>query len=306
MYTAEAKESSPDEDPFSKYRFVPDFGESYSGKKHPAIYLFDWKGGVEPNIAQVAFTESQNLSLDLLLGHAVFAAENRIFAIGYEYSKDGRLLGVIYCPNRAAALWDIALPNADIARSEESDLRCASSKLTSVDVSCRSPRVLPAHGNTPPLLVWVSNPAGGPHATCSSLHAKNLLSGEIRTLVGAVWDPKPAEFPGLYMNTLPAAPFISVASKPFIAFSSSWRSRSTVLLVSLEDGEVTDLTPDEDDIHYSWTMLCTNGSEQIICTRSALTRPPELLLGRIDEHAHVYWRVLALPHISDDCEYLDK
>lgn len=298
IYTAEAKEEPDGTDPFLKYRFVPDFGESYSGKKRPAVYLFSWQDQGKPSVAKISLIS--HVVPEVLVGHAVFVAEDRIIAVGYKYSKDGRLLGVIYCPNRAAALLDITLPDA--ALPDSTILQCTTSQLTPHDVSCRSPRVLQSIDNHPALLVWLSNPAGGPHATCSSLHTRDISTGETRTLVQSVWDPKTTEFPGLYLNTLPAAPFLVIASQSYIVLSSTWQSRSTVLIISLEDGELKDLTPDEDGTLYSWTVLCTDGKAQLVCTRSAPTRPPELLLGRISDDNRVQWRTLAAPNLGDQCE----
>lgn len=302
VYTAEAMEGQSDADPFAKFRFVPDFGESYSGKKHPSVFLFDWGVQEKPTTARVAIEEPDAQTPKLLLGHPVFASENRIFAVGYEYYPDGRLLGVIYCPNRAAVLLDIALPDS-LGDGKEKELRCSSSRLTSADVSCRSPRILRDTDGSASHVVWVSNPAGGPHATCSSLHARNIETGETRTLVASVWDPKPKEFPGLFLNTLPVSPFVRITSRPWIVLSSTWRSRSTILLVSLDDGTVKDLTlDDEHGIYYSWSLLCTDGGNQLVATRSSPTHPPELLLGHVDDGAHVHWRVLSSPDISVDCE----
>lgn len=300
VYTAEAKpDDSSEMDPFAKYRFVPDFGESYSGKKSPSIFLFDWKQADKP--AAVKVTLEQPHSFPALLGHAVFCDEVTIFAVNYEYSSAGRLLGVIYCPNRPAGIWEIRLPQ-DV-EEDDKDLRCSSSKLTSSDMACRSPRVFAGIDGRPALLIWVTNAIGGPHATCSSIHVKDLSSGKTNVLVGKVWDPKPSEFPGLYLNTLPASPFLTPSSgTPYILLSSFWRSRTTVLLISLQDGTVKDLTPD-DDLHYSWTMLGTDGKDQLICTRSAPNRPPELLLGRVDDNNDVEWQVIARPHLGDERKF---
>ncbi len=313
VYTAEAKsEDLPKEDHFAKYRFIPQFGESYPGKKQPTLFIFDW-GSQEntqgPFVSSLSYVgASPNPTL---MAHAVFASEDKVFATSYEYTKDGRILGVIYCPNRLTAIWDLSLPSltGQITKSDGS-VQCQSIRLTPNERSCRSPRVLMREGQSD-LLVWLSNAVGGPHASCSSLHLKDLADGIDRTLVESVWDPQPADFPGLYITTLPTYPFVQLTngsskSTPYVVASSIWRSRSTVLLICLDDGKVKDLTPDSDQIHYSWTVLATNGKDQVICTRSALNKPPELVLGHIGSDSTAVWRIIAEPELDNDCECISE
>lgn len=115
-----------------------------------------------------------------------------------------------------------------------------------------------------------------------------------------VWAPRESDgFPGLYLDTnLPASPFIHRGNEICLLFSSTWGSRSTVVLVSTTDGTVTDLTPESDGKLYSWSVLATNGNDRFVCSRSAPTIPHEVLLGRIDTLAAVSFRVILSPSIS--------
>ena len=108
VYVAEGKVPEDDTDPLSKFRFVPDLGETYGGKKRPTVFLYDWSRDVGGAVVPLAFAEPD--APNVLLAHPVFASENTIIALGYEYSEDGRLLGVIYCPNRTAGVWQLSLP----------------------------------------------------------------------------------------------------------------------------------------------------------------------------------------------------
>ncbi|KAI0682049.1 Alpha/Beta hydrolase protein [Cytidiella melzeri] len=298
FYTDESKPEEPESDPFAKYRFVPEFGESYGGKKRPSIFVFTCTSFESSRVAKITLTDSTSPPL---LGHPVFGGEDTVFAAGYEYSEDHRLLGVIYCPNRQAGIWEITLPD-NVQQGDSDVLKCDSSKLTSVDMACRSPRVFLDENGHPSQLVWISNAVGGPHATCSTLYARQLSSGETKSLVGSVRDPAPSEFPGLYLNTLPASPFVRApgSSTSCIALSSIWRSRSVVLLILLADGNIVNLTPMENDAPYSWTVLCTDGKDSLLCTCSAPNRPPQLVLGNIGENSAVQWKVVVKPDISDD------
>ncbi|KAI0341185.1 alpha/beta-hydrolase [Trametopsis cervina] len=300
VYTAEAKTLDARSDPLAKYRFTPDFGESYGGKKHPAVFLFEWKKADNPKISQVALADPH---APTLLGHAVFGDEDKLLAIAYEYTVDGRLLGVIYCPNREASIWEITLPSG-VREKGGNILKCDASKLTSSDMACRSPRVLLGTNGRPSYLVWVSNDVGGPHATCSTLHARNLTISETRVLIKTVWDPAPFEFPGLYLNTLPTHPFLNTPdpqAPPYIVLSSTWRSRSTILLVSVQAGTFVELTPPEKNALHSWTLISTNGINRLLCSRSAPNQPPELLLGSLNnDHKTVKWVIVSQPKIPDD------
>ena len=297
MYTAESKPVESDKDPLAKYRFVPDFGETYGGKKLPSVFLFDWKNHEKPTLSKVALADP---SAPVLLGHPVFGDEDQVFAVAYEYTEDHRLLGVIYCPNRQASVWQIALPTS-VEPQDRDVLKCNATRVTSNDSAVRSPRVHYGTDGRALHLVWLSNAVGGPHATCSTLFKRNLSSGETTVLVKAVWDPEPSQFPGLYLNTLPASSFINDASSSSVVLSSVWRSRSVILSIDLSDGTVTNLTPDNEDVPYSWTVLSTDGNSQILATRNAPNRPPELLLGSVLSKS-VSWNQIEKPNLPDDGE----
>lgn len=295
VYVAEQKEDDSDNenDPLAKYRFVPDLGETYGGRKKPVIFLYDWSLEAGKAVIPLARTDE---SQDVLLGHPVFAGEDKIVALGYESSADGRILGIIYCPNRPAGVWVLALPS-ELSVSGKEPLKCTSSKLTGPGLASRSPRVFQQDGRT--RVVFASNPAGGPHHTCSRLQILDLETSKLTTLLDTVDDPEPGAFPGLYTASLPTYPFLQPSGfERFLIVSSVWRSRTTVLLVSISSGKVVDLTPDTAE-HWSWTVLVADGGSQVVCVRSALNRPPELVLGTVDPNSGVSWRVLAKPALSD-------
>jgi hypothetical protein len=219
------------------------------------------------------------------LAQAVFVSDNQIIATGYEYAADGRLLGVKYCYNRPVALWELIIPHGiDTTTSAESVIACSAIKFTPSHLSSRSPRV-DQHGS---IVVWVSNKTGGPHASCVSLHSLNTHSKETRTLVDTVWEPGPGQFPGLYTDYgLPSSPFLQLSS---------------VLLISCLDRSVRDLTPDEDGQLYSWTVLGTDMQDQVVCVRSSLTTPHEVVLGRFNDSGSVKWQVIDRPMLTPEGE----
>src|SRR5204863_10164390 len=98
-----------------------------------------------------------------------------------------RLLGIKYCFNHPCGIWKLQLQadNLELVDKDTSGLvlSCAAKRLTSHTRSCRSPRVL---RNT---LFWLSNPVGGAHSSCTSLHSHDLESGEDKLLVDSIWEP---------------------------------------------------------------------------------------------------------------------
>ena len=299
VYTAEAKAPEfADDESLLKYRFTPPLGESYGEKKRPTIFLFDWGTSENGSTSVVQLGLEQDPSAPVAFGNPVFASENKLLAVGFEHEKNGRLLGIIYCPSRRAGIWELSLPSIE---ASDNILHCTITKVTPANRSCRSPRVF--HRSTgASLVVYVSNAPGGPHASCVTLNVRDLDSGNERVLVDPVWDPKHSKFPGLYTTTLPAYPFLEVSGMPYIVLTSTWRSRSTAILVSLHDGSWTDLSPNDDGLFYTWTVLGTDGNDQIICTRSAPARPSELVLGKLAANEQVQWRVVAQPDLGEDRE----
>ncbi|KAJ6554236.1 Alpha/Beta hydrolase protein [Mycena capillaripes] len=303
MYVAEANEPP---EAFNKFKFTPHIGEGLVGKKRPTIFIFRWDASSVPCTTSLASaTPIVPQGHPVLFGQPVFSPVDKytVYATGYEYIRDGRLLGFRWCYNRPSGIWKIKLPST----AEETDdgsslsLQCVSIKLTPSNLSCRSPRIYHDAGRGAAKLFWLSCASGGPHAGTFSLHVSDLASEPMtsRILVDTVWDPSESDgFPGLYLDAnLPVSPFLILGEEVFMVFSSTWGSRTTVLLVSTDDGNVRNLTPDCDGKLYSWTMLATDGIGRFICSRSAPTIPHEVLLGRANAVGEVSWRVIYFPYI---------
>jgi hypothetical protein len=239
---------------------------------------------------------SPTAPVPVFLAQAIFASESTVIAVGYEHSADGRLLGIKYCFNRPWGIWELQLPE-DKSALPGSDkpgmvLSCPSKRLTSPERSCRSPRLF---RNT---LFWLSNPVGGAHASCTSLHSLDLTSREEKLLVDSIWEPTgPDAFPGLYPDVLlPAQPFLTLPSGIFVVTQSIWRSRTTVLLISTQTGAVRDLTPHlNNDQIWSWGVLCTDGECRILCTRSELRIPQQIVLGHVLDERVLGWNIINEP-----------
>ncbi|KAJ6541002.1 Alpha/Beta hydrolase protein [Mycena vulgaris] len=275
MYVAEAK--APVE-AAEKFKFTPHIGEGLVGKKRPTIFVFRWDASPVPSTSLATVSPVLDQDHPILFGQPVFSPvdSHTIYATGYEYTR-----GVIIAQS---GIWEIKLPSGDDARPK---------KLTPAHLSCRSARVHYDSSNHTARLFWLSCASGGPHAGTFSLHVCDPAAPQLtsRVLVDTVWEPStPDGFPGLYIDAnIPLAPFLSLGDQTFLVFSSTWGSRTTVLLVAASDGTVKDLTPDSDGKLYSWSVLATDGRGRVVCARSAPTIPHEIVLGRIDALGNVSW-----------------
>ncbi|KAF7374165.1 Peptidase-S9 domain-containing protein [Mycena sanguinolenta] len=303
MYVAEGNEPTQ---PSEKFKFVPHLGEGLAGRKRPTIFIFRWDPSANPCQMSLA-SVSPILPPDypVLFGQPVFSPldKNTIYATGYEYTPDGRLLGVRWCTNRPSGIWEVKLPPTTEGMEDASptSLRCVSTKLTPSNLSCRSPRIYFDPSNSVAKLFWLSAASGGPHWATFSLQVRDLTvpDSNSQVLVDTVWEPRESDsFPGLYLDSnLPLSTFVKLGEQVFCVFSSIWGSRNTVLLVSVADGSVRDLTPDSDGKLYSWSMLATDGINRLVCSRSSPTNPYEVVLGELDPLGKTSWRVIHSPYI---------
>ncbi|GLB44407.1 putative alpha beta-hydrolase [Lyophyllum shimeji] len=301
LYIAESNPpSASEEDPYRKFRYTPSFGEGIADKRRPAIFIFSWKNG-PGKPSRTLFSLSTPPSA--LFGQAIFAPHaDIIYATGYEYTSDHRLLGPKYCFNRPSGIWEITPTLSRDVMAGETQMHCTARKLTPSHLSCRSPRVFSHQGKL--TLLWIAHPTGGAHAATSMLYSLDITSSpglkeltSLAPLVDTVFTPENGAFPGLYPD-FSFAPFpilrLSASKAPYLVTHSTWGSRTTVLRISMADGAVRDLTPEDGKI-YSWKVLNTDGQSRVICIRSTPISPNELVLGQFDENGEVSWRVLHKP-----------
>ncbi|KII84157.1 hypothetical protein PLICRDRAFT_57993 [Plicaturopsis crispa FD-325 SS-3] len=299
LYSAEANapRGDSDNDPYARFRYTPQLGEGLQGKKRPTTYLMKWDAASNSTPSDIAATTTpwyaaSTSSTTTLLGQAVFAGDNRAFATEYLYTGDGRLLGAKWCYNRPARIVSLATGDVEPFSFDQSIQEGRSN---------RSPRVY-TDANGTSTLFWLSNDLGGAHASCTSLHSVELGSSTAAasTILDKIWDPAKAEFPGFYPDfVLPTKPFVNLDSGLHVVTQSTWGSRSTVLLISASTGAVKNLTPDSDGKAYSWAVLSADGDDQVICTRSSPSIPPEVVLGRLSKSGEVSWRVIFKPSLSE-------
>lgn len=303
-----------DNDPYRKYRFNPDFGEGYTGKCNPAIFLLRWSPSTPPNIFRLNIAGLEHVRF----GQPIFDPRNPnvLYATGYELTKDGRSLGIKHCLNRPFGIWRLTIAPPFVVEEEGKkpsraviDVETVQ-KLTSSHQSCRSPRIVDTGEKS--TLIWLACACGGAHASTTTLHtlditvASKLDIGALvkaeTPLVGIVKEPlsDTTTFPGLYPSyNLVSSTFISRGDdrdhRHDILLTSQWGSRTTILRLSLKDGNVQEVTPVTDGKLYSWSLLATDGGQSFVCARSAPDVPYELLLGRFQKNGEIDWLLLDKP-----------
>jgi hypothetical protein len=335
VYTAEANApENEDDDSFAKFRFLPDYGEGYAGRKRPTLFIARWApnaesvdalsgGNVSPTVRAISVPSSATSNAATIsFGQAQFVADDTLFVTGYEYGEDGKRLGIKACFNRPTAIWELMLDPVELqlqhaADSEPSLLADPAAALTVISATkisdpnraSRSPRPIPGSNAA----LWLSHELGGPHASCFSLHTFGLQARETTTIIPAV--DKVQEnfmdgFAGLYAENLLARPFVWLGGRTYLVTRTSQGSRLEVILVDLEQPEcVVRLTPAEssEDL-WSWSPLATDGRKWVLASRSAPTVPNELALGKLDEYGgkpRVAWQVIEMPSLIPRGEHLE-
>jgi hypothetical protein len=314
VYIAEANApENQGDDPFSKFRFLPDFGEGYVGRKRPTLFVARWApnaesvdalSGVSRNpVVQGISVPSGICNSEVTFGQAQFIADDTLFVTSYDYTEDGKRLGIRACFNRPTAIWELKL-DLDNAVQEPSDtlLAISATRLSDPQRASRSPRPIPGTN----AVLWLSHELGGPHASCFSMHKFDLQTRETTTIVPAVDKIQKdfmGGFAGLYVDSLLARPFIRSGGRAYLLTRTSQCSRLEVILVDLEQPEsVVQLTPAEsgEDL-WSWSPLATDGRKWVLASRSAPTVPTELVLGKLEEHGgkpRVAWQVIEMPSLT--------
>lgn len=196
-----------------------------------------------------------------------------------------------YCCNRPDAIYQIS-----ISASGETS-KATAKRISSSERSARYARVIRSadcHS-----LVYVSNRRGYEHNSCATLHKRRLPlePNQLETddvLVKEVRAPnQPGEFPGLFPNNPPSQCLLaassskSVVGKTYLVLATTWASRTTIILVDLEDGSVHGIGSDE---ITSYKLMSTDNMSRVIAVRSSTVSPPELVLGTLS--------VLSEPRIS--------
>ncbi|EIM89069.1 alpha/beta-hydrolase [Stereum hirsutum FP-91666 SS1] len=304
VYSAEANEiATEDADPYARFRYIPDGGESMTGLRRPTLFVAVWKQTEDEAMSEMT-VQSLELPKDklaspcVIFGQAVFAQDDTIIATGYQYTEDGRRLGTIWCANRPCAVWELRF---DITKVEDKKTAGEDKKLASCTIisptiisnstlSSRFPRVYkdPTSGHSTAL--WLSHATGGAHFSCFSLHSFDLQARKSTELIPVVSKPDTsfmAGFSGLIPG-IPKQPFLVFNGKTYmIAQSGSGTKQEILLIDTTEPCHVVFLTRRSAVAgevyfdHWCWNVIATDGGHNVLLWRSSSIRPPQLLLGTL-------------------------
>jgi hypothetical protein len=95
----------------------------YIRRKRPTILIVRWApngdtvdtpsgGNISPTVRAVSVPSSatsESNAANISFGQAQFVTDDTFFVTGYEYSEDGRRLGIKACFNRPTAIWELKL-----------------------------------------------------------------------------------------------------------------------------------------------------------------------------------------------------
>ncbi|KAJ4480865.1 Alpha/Beta hydrolase protein [Lentinula aciculospora] len=299
IYVAEKKKPT-EANSFEKFKYTQPFGEALIGKSTPVLFLFDWK------TKQLVSLEHD---VPVWFGQALFGpfSDNKIYATGYETASDEKLLGIRSCYNRPTGIWEFTIACSATETPDANFWNCSVLKLTESHLSCRSPRVITSNGKS--TLLWISQPTGGAHGATASLRSLDITSSvdpsQTQTLVDAVWEPEAeGRFPGLYLSdSLPRMTHVHWGEGDYIVTSTTWGSRLTIVLISLLDGTVKELTPlTGEEPLLSWPAILAAKGNKFVCVRSSFTSPPELMLGELDTAGTVSWKLIHKVAMSEQLQ----
>ncbi|KAJ1660974.1 hypothetical protein IWQ61_000189 [Dispira simplex] len=278
VYVAEA---SSDKDPYSKFDYRPDWGERLDGKIKPTLFVVDL---IKAQVNKVDLATEEFSPAQVIFG----PKDANLVFVGYHRNPQPH--GLVYCFNRPMAIYKVDLDGSQLHM------------LSDPHLAARSPRLSPDQC----CLIYLANELGGPHNACSTLVCYDWATQTNRTIVPVVNNPAdhPDGFPGLYLDSLPGRPWLTMDTHPESAESvlcqSLWGCRTTLLQVHLETGKVQNLTPDTKT--GSWSVLDVH-SHYVVAVQSTPVQPHALYIGHVfpnqplvtETSTRVIWRRLMEP-----------
>ncbi|KAF9618650.1 hypothetical protein IFM89_002345 [Coptis chinensis] len=262
-----------------------DWGESYVGKRQPALFVV--------NIVSGKVHAVEGVSESLSVGQVVWApilkgVHQYLVFVGWSSSgphQKARKLGMIYCYNRPCALYAVRAPTHESevdtlqTRNEVASNTDAVINLTQGITSAYFPRFSP-DGN---YLVFLSSKCAvdtGAHSATDSLHRIDwpmtrvpCSSSKIIDVVPVVMSAEEGLFPGLYCSSLLSKPWL-LDGRTMI-FSSFWGSMQVILSVNILSGTVSHISTTDSS---SWNVLALNG-DHILTVSSSPIDPPQIKYG---------------------------
>lgn len=295
-------------------RYRPDFGEQLTPVKSPAIFILTVPSdhpnhnSLQPQLIQL--TDPSTDPSTLVFGQPVFGPAGdqddqpgtlRIFCTGFASLPDHRRLGLIYCQNRPCRIYQakVTLPPPNHhqgSTGEQAQLDgihhpkyLIFTPISPSNRSARSPRVIDGK------VIYLSNPIGGPHASCAELHVYTPETQNDKILVACIGEPTDDRgdgFPGLYIDQLPHQSGLlnpSDRQKSLIVTSSIWASSKRLITIDLETGHLKCHPPPSDG---SCTVIDSDGSHQVLSIISRTDRSPQVWIGKLNHSTEFSWHLV--------------
>ncbi|GLT99491.1 hypothetical protein SLE2022_169280 [Rubroshorea leprosula] len=270
------------------------WGESYAGKRQPALFVMSVNSGKVQPIKGIAKSLSAG---QVVWAPAVDGTHQVLVFVGW--SAELRKLGMIYCYNRPCALYAVKVPLYK-PEANEFDLDSTGDftavNLTQSISSALSPRFSP-DGKYLVFISAKSSVDSGAHCATESLHkiewpADGKISSSLKVIdvIPVVNSAEDGQFPGLYNSSFLSNPWLSDGYT--MIFSSIWHSCQVLLSVSVSSGEILRISPS--DSNFSWKLLMFDG-DNVIAVCSSPVDLPEIKYGCLVEKATWSWSNVSSP-----------
>nr|XP_043633501.1 acylamino-acid-releasing enzyme isoform X2 [Erigeron canadensis] len=299
--------SSTDKD-FSSWKgqgdWEEDWGESYSGKRQPALFVINIRSG---NVRAV-----DGIEKSMSVGQVVWAPTTKgvhQYLVFVGWPSDYRKLGMKYCTNRPCALYAVRAPLFGSATSElETRENAEDASLINMSQGISSgffPRFTP-DGKFLVFLSAKSAVDSGAHNATNSLHRTEWKSegqpspAKIVNVVPVVMCPEDGCFPGIYGFDMLTMPWLSDGSTMIL--SSIWGSTEVIISINVLSGKVSRITPS--DSNHSWSLLTLVGNN-ILAVCSSPINIPQIKYGTTltkEESEDVVWRWLDVSRPISKCQ----
>ncbi|KAL0348931.1 UNVERIFIED_CONTAM: Acylamino-acid-releasing enzyme [Sesamum angustifolium] len=230
-----------------------DWGETYSGKRQPALFVIDIFCGEVRAVTGVG----RELSIGQVVWAPSVEGQQYLVFVGWP-SK--RKFGVKYCSNRPCALYAVKAPSFISEASATRNYAAEDSLIVNLTQSISS-ALFPRFSQDGKFLVFLSAKSAvdsGAHLATDSLHKIEWPSDgnlgpslKIIDVVPVVMCPEDGCFPGLYCSKFLDKPWLSDGHT--MVLSSVWGSTQTILSVDVLSGRVSRISPNNSN--FSWDVL---------------------------------------------------
>ncbi|CAA0840700.1 acylaminoacyl-peptidase-related [Striga hermonthica] len=275
------------------------WGESYAGKRQPALFVIDVNSGEVRAVKEVG--------RELSVGQVAWAptTEGQQYLVFVGWPSHSRKLGIKYCYNRPCALYAVKAPFFGLEASLTGRGKEAEDSLIINLTPSISSAFFPHFSPDGKFLVFLSAKSSvdsWAHSATDSLHkiqwpstgkldARNL---KVIDVVSVVMCPEDGLFPGLYCSKFLNRPWLSDGNT--MVLSSVWGSTQAILSVNISSGQVSRISPDTSK--SSWDVLALDG-DNIIAVCSSPVELPTIkygsLIGKISEDAKWSWLDISCP-----------